>query len=121
VKIAELQQSIREVDQQRFPKAPSYLALIKCQEELGELSDAYISHFETREGKETGKDMGQEAADVIISLITFCEREGINIEEAIKKKWDIVIQRNYKLINVERNIHDEVYWSEEQQREHGSK
>lgn len=96
--LKELQQLIRGVDKTRFPDAPSYLALIKVQEELGELADAYIAGYETRVGKESKRNMGEEAADVIISLITFCEREGIDIESAILEKWDIVSKRTYTLV-----------------------
>jgi NTP pyrophosphatase (non-canonical NTP hydrolase) len=97
VNLRELQEAVRGVDIKRFPKAPSYLALIKVQEELGELSDAFIAQLEIREGKETTRDMGLEAADIIIALMTFCERENIDLQVAVEEKWRIVSQRTYSL------------------------
>ena len=48
--IADLQERISQWEKSRFPNAPSYLSLIKIQEELGELSGHYIKRLEQREG-----------------------------------------------------------------------
>ena len=81
MKIETLQKKIRNWNSEGFPKAPSYLALIKVMEELGELASHYIGRIESRVGKPPSdhqKGIEDSVADIVISLCVFCERENID-------------------------------------------
>ncbi|UFS60662.1 pyrophosphohydrolase domain-containing protein [Subtercola endophyticus] len=66
--------------------------LLKLQEELGELTQAFVNL------KGMGKDRGQsdadkrtafadECADVVAHVLLLARNEGVNLEAAIEEKW----------------------------------
>ena len=76
--------------------APSALALIKIQEELGELSANYIRRIEGRPDKaqqDFQDGIFDAVGDIVISLTGFCVREGISLTDAINTVWEEVRQR----------------------------
>jgi NTP pyrophosphatase (non-canonical NTP hydrolase) len=80
--------------------APSYLSLIKLQEELGELASHYIGRLERREGKISTKDSAgivDGVADILITLCVFCNREGIDLQESVIETWGRVSKRKYEV------------------------
>ncbi len=96
--LKELQEKIRNWNGEAFPSAPSYLALIKVMEELGELASHYIGRIETRVGKEpVDHQAGMEdaVADIVISLCVFCEREHIELGDMVEKAWTEVSKRTF--------------------------
>lgn len=91
-----LQEKIRNWNGEKFPTAPSYLALIKVFEEAGELAGHYIGRIEQRVGKEPidhQAGLEDSVADIVISLCVFCEREHIDLAGMVKKTWDEVSKR----------------------------
>lgn len=66
--------------------------LVKLQEELGELSAAWLSA--SGRGRDRGKaaaelrtDVEHEVADLFAQLLLFVEREGIDLGAALMRKW----------------------------------
>jgi len=66
--------------------------ILKIQEELGELSSAYLKLTQrARVGQATqaelDKNLQEEVADVIAMTLLFAKHRGIDVEQAIKDKW----------------------------------
>lgn len=96
--INDLQSGIKNWSTSNFPQAPSYLALIKVQEELGELAGHYVGRLEERVGKtpvnhQAGIEDG--VADVLIALCVFCVREHLDLNTLTEKTWAEVSKRSF--------------------------
>jgi len=61
--------------------------LIKLQEELGELAQAHLRLSARGRGEATERDRADEAADVLCQLLLYCQRFGIDVDQAVRKKW----------------------------------
>lgn len=66
--------------------------ILKIQEELGELSSAYLKLTQrARTGQSTQieleKNLRDEVADVIAMTLLFAKHKNIDVEQAIKEKW----------------------------------
>jgi NTP pyrophosphatase (non-canonical NTP hydrolase) len=66
--------------------------VLKIQEELGELSSAYLKLTQrARVGEETQAsletNLKEEVADVIAMTLLFAKHKGIDVEQALKDKW----------------------------------
>jgi len=66
--------------------------LLKIQEELGELTAEYLRLDGCKPGKGKGRpeieqDMADEAADVLAQILLFIDKEGIDIDSALERKW----------------------------------
>jgi hypothetical protein len=93
-----LQEKIRNWNGEKFPTAPSYLALIKFYEEAGELARHYVGRVEHRVGKtEVDHQAGIEDAvgDIVIALTVFCERERIDLATMVEIVWSEVSKRTF--------------------------
>lgn len=62
-------------------------ALLKIQEELGELSQAHLRLSGRGRGTATEQDRADEAADVLCMLLLYCRRYGVDPEAAVRRKW----------------------------------
>lgn len=63
--------------------------LLKIQEEMGELTQAYLAHTgrSRRDAAGAKHDMAMEMADVMCMLILMARDEGIDLNAAITEKW----------------------------------
>lgn len=66
--------------------------VLKIQEELGELSAAYLKlTHRARVGEATReqleKNLNEEIADVVAMTLLFAKHRGVDVEQAIKDKW----------------------------------
>ena len=66
--------------------------VLKIQEELGELSAAYLkltqrARTEQKSQNELDKNLREEIADVVAMTLLFAKHRGIDVEQAIKDKW----------------------------------
>lgn len=77
---------------------PSWKPLLGLQEEIGELSHAYLKRDQKIRGNEVKHNANIKDAigDIVIYLADFCSRENINLEETIEKTWSKVKKRNWK-------------------------
>lgn len=101
MEISELQKEVVDWNTRNFPIEPSYLALLKAMEELGELAGHYVRRREQRIGeKQTDHQAGVEdgVADVIIALSVFCHREKIDLAATVNRVWGEVSKRKYIVI-----------------------
>ena len=62
-------------------------ALLKLQEELGELTAEHLRISGRARGAADQTALGDEAADVLGMLLIYCERAGIDLEAAMQRKW----------------------------------
>ncbi len=98
MQIKDLQSEIASWSTENFPRAPNHLALIKIQEELGELASHFIGRLEHRVGKvRTDHQVGIEdaVADVLIALTVFCVRENLDLDLLTQKAWVEVSKRKF--------------------------
>lgn len=62
-------------------------ALLKLQEELGELTTEHLRMTGRARGQADIGKLGDEAADVLGMLLIYCDRAGIDLEQAMRRKW----------------------------------
>ncbi|RZJ40987.1 MAG: phosphoribosyl-ATP pyrophosphohydrolase [Brevundimonas sp.] len=62
-------------------------ALLKLQEELGELTAEHLRLSSRARGTPDTQALGDEAADVLGMLLIYCDRAGIDLEAAMQRKW----------------------------------
>lgn len=62
-------------------------ALLKLQEELGELTAEHLRLTGRARGAPDASALGDEAADVLGMLLIYCDRAGIDLEAAMQRKW----------------------------------
>lgn len=62
-------------------------ALLKLQEELGELTKEHLNLTSRARGTPDRAALADEAADVLGMLLIYCARAEIDIEVAMKNKW----------------------------------
>jgi NTP pyrophosphatase (non-canonical NTP hydrolase) len=62
-------------------------ALLKVQEELGELTAEHLRISGRARGEADASKLGDEAADVLGMLLIYCDRAGIDLEQAMQRKW----------------------------------
>lgn len=62
-------------------------AILKLQEELGELTAEHLRISGRARGVADPQALGDEAADVLGMLLIYCDRAGIDIEQAMQRKW----------------------------------
>jgi NTP pyrophosphatase (non-canonical NTP hydrolase) len=62
-------------------------ALLKLQEELGELTAEHLRMSGRARGAADAGKLGDEAADVLGMLLIYCDRAGIDLEQAMRRKW----------------------------------
>jgi NTP pyrophosphatase (non-canonical NTP hydrolase) len=61
--------------------------LIKLQEELGGLAQAHLRLSSRGRGEATEHDRADEAADLLCMLLLYCQRFGIDPDQAVRRKW----------------------------------
>ena len=62
-------------------------AILKLQEELGELTAEHLRLSGRARGTPDPAALGDEAADVLGMLLIYCDRAGIDLEQAMQRKW----------------------------------
>lgn len=62
-------------------------ALLKVQEELGELTAEHLRMSGRARGEADAGKLGDEAADVLGMLLIYCDRAGIDLEASVRRKW----------------------------------
>ena len=62
-------------------------AILKLQEELGELTAEHLRLSGRARGVADPVALGDEAADVLGMLLIYCDRAGVDLEQAMQRKW----------------------------------
>ena len=74
---------------------------IKLSEEVGELMDEFLKYEgmqrkeKLRDKEETKEEVAKEVADVILVAMILADRMGIDFEQALKEKIEILKGRDY--------------------------
>ncbi len=61
--------------------------MIKLQEELGELAQAHLRLSARGRGAAVEQDRANEAADVFCQLLLYCQHFGVDLDQAVRRKW----------------------------------
>lgn len=80
-----------------FPQHEAWHPLIGMQEELGELSHAFLKltqNIRTEEDHQAA--MHDAVGDLMIYLIDFCNCTNIDVEVALARTWDKVKRRDWQ-------------------------
>ena len=62
-------------------------ALLKLQEERGELTAEHLRLTGRARGTPDARALGDEAADVLGMLLIYCARAGVDLDQAMQRKW----------------------------------
>lgn len=62
-------------------------ALLKLQGELGELTAEHLRLSGRARGAPDAETLEDEAADVLGMLLIYCDRAGVDLEQAMGRKW----------------------------------
>ena len=62
-------------------------ALLKLQEELGELTAEHLRLTGRARGTPDAHALGDEAADVLGMLLIYCAQAGVDLDQAMQRKW----------------------------------
>jgi NTP pyrophosphatase (non-canonical NTP hydrolase) len=86
--LGERVQQVSDIYAERFGvRRDDDWALIKLQEELGELAQAHLRLSRRGRGSADEAARADEAADVLCMLLLYCRRHGIDLDAAVERKW----------------------------------
>jgi NTP pyrophosphatase (non-canonical NTP hydrolase) len=81
LKISDIYAAEHDIDRDRD------WAMLKLQEELGELTAEHLRLTGRARGTPDAQALGDEAADVLGMLLIYCARSGVDLEQAMQRKW----------------------------------
>lgn len=95
--IRDIQEQIKEWAEGNFGTCPAWQPLLGLQEEVGELSHAYLKRSQAIKLHENHDENIKDAVgDIFIFLCNFCNREGLDLQSIVEKTWGEVKQRDYR-------------------------
>ncbi len=104
-----LQAEVAEWSAKNFgtPYGSGYRPLLGVVEEVGELSHAHLKVEQgIRGGQDHWVDKVDAVGDILIYLADYCAGQGIDMDDAVRKTWDKVRQRDWKK-NPESGVEEE--------------
>jgi NTP pyrophosphatase (non-canonical NTP hydrolase) len=95
--LIELQEKIRAWGEYNFPNAKPHQPLLGAVEELGELAHAHLKAEQGIRGTpEEWKAKKEDAiGDVVIYLLHYCVKEGLNFWKCILRAWNEIKDRDW--------------------------
>jgi NTP pyrophosphatase (non-canonical NTP hydrolase) len=96
--LALIQEQVKEWANRNFGNVQSWQPLIGMQEELGELSHAFLKREQGIRGTvgEHNAAIRDALGDIVIYMLDFCQRENIELEEVIRLTWSAVKVRDWQ-------------------------
>jgi NTP pyrophosphatase (non-canonical NTP hydrolase) len=85
VRISDIYAAAHDIDRDKAGSGD--WAMLKLQEELGELTAEHLRMSGRARGTADKVALGDEAADVLGMLLIYCDRAGIDLAVAMKRKW----------------------------------
>ena len=80
-----------------FGDRHTWMPLVGLQEELGELSHAFLKKTQgIRTNEDHDANMRDAVGDIVIYLLDFCSGVGINLEKELVATWEKVKKRDWK-------------------------
>lgn len=96
ITLNQLQQELRQWQGHNFPKREAWEPLVGLQEELGELSHAFLKmHQGIRRGEDHAEKLRDACADIVVYLCDFCNATGVDLQGEIDKVWPTVRKRDW--------------------------
>ena len=73
-------------------------SLLAIGEELGELNRAHLKQIQNIRGtaEEWEREISKEIGDVFVTLAVYAYRRNIDLEKAIRERWDVVGKRDWQ-------------------------
>jgi NTP pyrophosphatase (non-canonical NTP hydrolase) len=97
--LKELQNQLRPWQEHNFPNRPAWQPLLGLQEELGELSHAFLKREQNiRINENHNENIRDAVADILIFLCDFCNVENIDLETEVQKAWSEVSKRDWRKV-----------------------
>ena len=94
MKLTELQSLVKPWHEQNFPAAPAWQPLVGMQEELGELSHAFLKRAQNiRMDEDHDSNIRDALADIIVFMAHFANIEGIDLDEAVDAAWNNIVSK----------------------------
>jgi len=96
--LADIQVEHARWAQKNFGDQPAWHALLGVVEEAGELCHAYLKREQGIRGtrEEHDAEILDAVGDIVIFLINFCNREGIDLNKTVIETWGSVKVRDWK-------------------------
>lgn len=94
----QLQKEVGEWSCKNFPNNQPYHPLLGVQEEVGELAHAHLKMEQAIRGS-TAQHFAEKfdaVGDIIVYLADYCERNQINLDDAVTGTWNDVKQRDWQ-------------------------
>jgi NTP pyrophosphatase (non-canonical NTP hydrolase) len=96
IDIRSITKEIKVWNKRNFPAAQPWEPLLGVQEEVGELSHAFLKqHQNIRNEENHFADMVDAVGDIFIFLANFCWQNDIDMQDAIISTWLKVRQRDW--------------------------
>ena len=94
----ELQKNTMTWTAHNCPDAESYEPLLGIQEEIGELSHAWLKRKQGIRGtyKEHTEEMSDAIGDLLIYIADFCNKNFLSMQESLDTTWDEVSKRDWR-------------------------
>ncbi len=86
--LQELQSKIGEWHRGAFPDASAGEIVDKADEEMGELREAFELH--------PLEMQAEESADIVIAVLAFCAKQGIDLAAEVEKKHAVNLTREWR-------------------------
>lgn len=98
IDLAKIQRDQGAWELRNFGEQPSWTALVGMMEELGELAHAHLKMHQGIRGSQEQHAAAREDAvgDIVVYMLSYCTKVGIDLEKAIERTWAEVSQRNWK-------------------------
>ncbi len=96
--LRKLQEDIATWSSYNFgPDVTTMQSIVGLPEEVGELCRAVLKKYQGIRGtaEEWDAEIEKEIGDVLIKLCEFANRAGVDIEDAVFKRWAVVGMRNF--------------------------
>jgi len=79
-----------------FGDPPAWECLLGLQEELGELSHAFLKRQQgIRNDEKHSENIRDAVGDIVIFLLDFCRRENLSFERCLIETWNTVSKRDW--------------------------
>ena len=94
--IRQIQEENRIWADRNFPNANIWEPLLGVSEEVGELHHAFLKHHQGIRLEENHLAKMEDAVgDIVIYLMDFCNRSGLDLQDCIERAWTEVKDRDW--------------------------
>lgn len=95
--LRELQREVAMWSYQNFPENTPEFALMGLVEEVGELNHARLKQLQgIRKDEDLYRKERDAVGDIVIYLLDYCTRRGIDAQQAVEETWQVVRRRDWR-------------------------